>query len=384
MKVTIITREYPPNVYGGAGVHVYNLSRELSKLMEVEVRCFGDQDWQENNLKVKGYKPMEKLKEIPGVNFTSALDTLSTDISILKDRIDSAIVHTHTWYASYAGYLAKMLYGIPLVVTCHSLEPLRPWKQDQLGRGYYLSTWVEKLAIESADKIVAVSQMMKEDIMKYFNVSSYRIVVIHNGIDLNKWKKTPLSNALKKEYGIKDDYILFVGRPTKQKGMEYLIEAMDYIDKNIQLVMGAVGTDTKEYEQEIGKKIAHKKNILWINKLLEEEQYMQLYSNALVFVCPSIYEPFGIINLEAMACQTPVVASAVGGIKEVVLPEKTGLLVEPANPKQLAEGINRLLKDRALAQKMGKEGRKRVEERFSWAYIARETKKMYESLFKMQ
>lgn len=384
MKVTIITREYPPNVYGGAGVHVYNLSRELSKLMEVEVRCFGDQDWQENNLKVKGYKPMEKLKEISGMNFTSALDTLSTDISILKDRIDSAIVHTHTWYASYAGYLAKMLYGIPLVVTCHSLEPLRPWKQDQLGRGYYLSTWVEKLAIESADKIVAVSQMMKEDIMKYFNVSSYRIVVIHNGIDLNKWKKTPLSNALKKEYGIKDDYILFVGRPTKQKGMEYLIEAMDYIDKNIQLVMGAVGADTKEYEEEIGKKIAHKKNILWINKLLEEEQYMQLYSNALVFVCPSIYEPFGIINLEAMACQTPVVASAVGGIKEVVLPEKTGLLVEPANPKQLAEGINRLLKDRALAQKMGKEGRKRVEERFSWAYIAGETKKMYESLFKMQ
>ncbi|MEW6042562.1 MAG: glycosyltransferase, partial [Elusimicrobiota bacterium] len=170
MKVTIITREYPPNVYGGAGVHAQNLSQELSKLMEVEVRCFGNQDWQKNNLRVKGYKPLEKLKEIPDKKFVPALDTLSTDLSILKDRIDSAVVHTHTWYASFAGYLAKMLYGIPLVVTCHSLEPLRPWKLDQLGRGYYLSTWVEKLAIESADKIVAVSQMMKEDIMKYFNV----------------------------------------------------------------------------------------------------------------------------------------------------------------------------------------------------------------------
>lgn len=384
MKVTIITREYPPNVYGGAGVHVQNLSQELSKLMEVEVRCFGNQDWQKHNLKVKGYKPLEKLKEIPDKKFMPVLDTFSTNLSMLKDRLDSAIVHTHTWYASFTGYLAKILYGVPLVVTCHSLEPLRPWKQDQLGRGYYLSTWIEKLAIESADKIIAVSQMMKEDIMKYFNVSNYRIAVIHNGIDLNKWKKTPLSNTLKKEYGIKDDYLLFVGRPTKQKGIEYLLEATNYIDKNIQLVLCAVGADTKEYEQEIGKKIAQKKNIVWINKLLEEEKYIQLYSNALVFICPSIYEPFGIINLEAMACETPVVASAVGGIKEVVVQEKTGILVEPANPKQLAEGINRLLKDKALAQKMGKEGRKRVEEKFSWTYIAQQTKTLYESLFKMQ
>jgi len=375
MKVTMIAREYPPYIYGGAGVHLRYLTQELSKIMEVEVRCFGDQNIPEGNPKVKGYTGWEKLK---GKKFSPALETLSTNLLSVLDEIDSDIVHTHTWYGHFGGLLAKILYKIPFVATCHSLEPLRPWKEDQLGRGYQLSTFIEKTGIENADKIIGVSKLMKEDIIKYFNVPPEKVEVIHNGIDLNKWKHTPISDSLKKEYGIKDDYILFVGRPTPQKGMEYLVDAADEIP--VQIVFGAVGADTKEYEDRMKEKVKTKKNIVWINKLLKEEEYIQLYSSAKVFVCPSIYEPFGIINLEAMACKTPVVASATGGILEVVIPEKTGILVEPANPKQIASAVNRLLKDPSLAKRMGEEGRKRVEEQFSWEHIAQKTKKLYESL----
>ncbi len=375
MKVTMIAREYPPYIYGGAGVHLRYLAQELSKIMEVEVRCFGDQNIQEGAPKVKGYTGWEKLK---GKKFSLALETISTNLLSVLDEIDSDIIHTHTWYGHFGGLLAKILYNIPFVATCHSLEPLRPWKEDQLGRGYQLSTWIEKTGIELADKIIGVSKLMKEDIIKYFNVPPEKIEVIHNGIDLNKWKPTPISDSLKKEYGIKDDYILFIGRPTPQKGMEYLVDAADEIP--VQIVFGAVGADTKDYEDRMKEKVKTKKNIVWINKLLKEEEYIQLYSSARVFVCPSIYEPFGIINLEAMACKTPVVASATGGILEVVIPEKTGILVEPGNPKQIASAVNRLLKDTNLAKRMGEEGRKRVEEHFSWSLIAQKTKKLYESL----
>ncbi len=377
MKVTMIAREYPPYVYGGAGVHLRYLSQELAKLMEVEVRCFGDQESQKGKLKVRGYQPWGRFKEGKH-RFTAALSTLSTDLSIVLDEIDSDIVHTHTWYASFAGYLAKMLYQVPLVVTCHSLEPLRPWKEDQLGRGYHLSAWTEKTALENADKIIAVSHTMKEDILRFFNVPEKRIAVIHNGIDLEKWKYSPLDVSLRKRYGIEDDYILFVGRPTKQKGMEYLVGAADCLD--IQIVMAAVGADTKDYEDRMRERVKEKKNIVWIHELLKEEEYIQLYSSAKVFVCPSIYEPFGIINLEAMACRRPVVASAVGGIKEVVIPEETGILVEPANPEQLVAGINRLLRDEKLAKEFGERGRERAEKHFSWASIAQKVKKLYESL----
>ncbi len=377
MKVTMIAREYPPYVYGGAGVHLRYLSQELAKLMEVEVRCFGDQESRVGNLKVKGYEPWERFKEGKH-RFTEALKYLSIDLSLLLDEIDSDIVHTHTWYASFAGYLAKMLYQVPLVVTCHSLEPLRPWKEDQLGKGYRLSSWVEKIAIENADRIIAVSHTMKEDILRFFNVLEKRIVVIHNGIDLDKWRYTPLEAPLKKRYGIEDDYILFVGRPTPQKGMEYLVAAADDLD--IQVVMAAVGADTKDYEDRMREKVKEKRNIVWIHELLKEEEYIQLYSSAKVFVCPSIYEPFGIINLEAMACRRPVVATSVGGIKEVVIPDETGILVEPANPEALAEGIKRLLRDERLAREFGERGRERVERHFSWASIAQETKRLYESL----
>ncbi|MCK4357810.1 MAG: glycogen synthase [Candidatus Cloacimonetes bacterium] len=375
MKVTMIAREFPPNVYGGAGVHLRYLVQELRKMISVEVRCFGEQNINEKNFKVRGYHAWESLTGDPQIG--KALQTISADLSIVNDLIDSDIVHTHTWYASFAGYLAKLLYRKPLVVTCHSLEPLRPWKEEQLGSGYKLSSWVEKLAIESADRVIAVSKVMKRDILKFFDIPSKKIKVIYNGIDLNKWKETKTDFTLK-EYGIKDEYVLFVGRTTKQKGMIYLIEAAKDINANVVFCTSA--PDTKEVEDEIRKKLKGTKNTLWINKLLKEEQYIELYSNASVFACPSIYEPFGIINLEAMACKTPVVANAVGGIKEVVVDGKTGFFVEPANPKQLAEKMNLLLKDKKLAKIFGENGRKRVEKYFDWKIIARQTMKLYEEI----
>jgi glycogen synthase len=379
MKVLFLANEYPPNVYGGAGVHLKNLSRELAKIIpSVEVRYFGSDERHDGSIKVKGYRPWEYLDCKMNPKFNSALRTLSINLAWLSDGVDADIVHTHTWYAHFAGYLAKMLYKCKFIATSHSIEPLRPWKYDQLGEAYTLSSWMEKVGLENADRVVAVSKMMKEDILKYFNISPDKVVVIHNGIDLNVWKPTPISNELKETYGIKDDYILFVGRPTKQKGMEYLVAAADYID--VQIVFAAVGADTKEYEDEMKRKVAEKKNILWINKMLKEEEYVQLYSSAKVFVCPSIYEPFGIINLEAMSCETPVVASAVGGILEVVVHEETGLLVDPGNPKQIAEAVNRLLKDENLRRKLGKNGRERVEKYFSWERIAQQTKALYEEV----
>ncbi|MBN1383484.1 MAG: glycogen synthase [Elusimicrobia bacterium] len=375
MKVTMLAKEYPPYVYGGAGVHLRYLAQELSKIMDVEVRCFGDQKIDDKSLKVTGYKGWAELK---GQKFSPTLETLSINLLTQVEELKSDVVHSHTWYGHFGGVLAKTLYNIPFVATSHSLEPLRPWKEDQLGRGYQLSTLIEKTGLESADKVVAVSNLMKKDIMKFFNVPEKKIEVIHNGVDLNKWNPTPLSSSLKKEYGIADDYILFVGRPTPQKGLEYLVDAAD--DIPVQIVLGATGADTKDYEERMTKKVEKKKNIVWIHKLLKEEEYIQLYTSAKIFVCPSIYEPFGIINLEAMSTKTPVVAAATGGILEVVLPEETGLLVEPKNSKQISDAVNRLLKDEPLRKKMGEKGRERVEKYFSWEYIAKQTKKMYENL----
>ncbi len=375
----MLAKEYPPNVYGGAGVHLRHLAHELSRIMDVEVKCFGNQNIKEKHLKVKGYQPCDRLKECNDPHFYLPFSTISINLLMARDMIDTDIIHSHTWYASFAGFLAKRLYKLPLVVTCHSIEPSRPWKEEQLGRAYQLSSWLEKTAIESADRVIAVSKNVKEDILKHFNITEDRIVVIYNGIDLNKWKET-LTDFTKKEYGIDHDYILFVGRTTRQKGMIYLIEAADYIEKDVQIVICTSAPDTKEVEEEMMQKMIQKKNIIWINKLLREEQYIELYSGAVVFVCPSIYEPFGIVNIEAMACKTPIVASAVGGIKEVVIHEETGMLVEPAKPKQLAYYINHLLRNRELARKLGENGRKRVKEHFSWTSIAQQTKNLYESI----
>jgi glycogen synthase len=382
MKVTFMAREFPPHVYGGAGVHLRELARCLSALMEVEVRCFGEQRGKQGTVRAKGYQPLSKLHCSAQPKFDSLLNTLFTNILMLCDGIDSDVVHTHTWYGHLAGFWAKKLYNIPFVATSHSLEPLRPWKVDQLAEAYYVSAWMEKVGLENADRVVAVSKMMKEDIVKNFAVDPNRVEVIHNGIDLKTWKRKPLTRELKERYGIADDYVLFVGRPTAQKGMEYLIDAADRIP--VQVVMEAVGADTREYEDRMKEKVRGKKNIVWIHDNLGDVKNAELYSGARVFICPSVYEPFGIINLEAMACETPVVASAVGGILEVVVQDKTGLLVKPGRSDEIARAVNAMLRSPERARALGRQGRKRVEDHFSWESIAEKTKAMYEKLCRSQ
>ncbi|ADD01558.1 glycogen synthase [Thermoanaerobacter mathranii subsp. mathranii str. A3] len=379
LKVTMFTNEYPPNIYGGAGVHVDYLVRELSKLMKVDVRCFGDQDYTADNLKVRGYKEWDKLKENSDPRYQKVLGPFSIDLAMVKDEIDSDILHCHTWYTFMAGFLAKKLYDKPLVVTIHSLEPLRPWKEEQLGNGYKLSSWMERTGIEAADRVIAVSQGSKEDILKYYNIPEEKVEVIYNGIDLNQYQKTD-RNIARKKYGIEGKYILFVGRISRQKGITHLIDAVKYLPKDIKVVLCASSPDTQEVLEEVEQKVKLYDNIIWINKMVEKEEIIELYSNAEVFACPSIYEPFGIINLEAMACKTPVVASATGGIKEVVVHEETGFLVEPGNSEELAKYINILLNNKDLAIKFGENGRKRVEEMFSWESIARKTYEMYKDV----
>ncbi|PKN00964.1 MAG: glycogen synthase [Elusimicrobia bacterium HGW-Elusimicrobia-1] len=382
MKVTFITKEYPPYVYGGAGVHVKYLAQELSKIMDVEVRAFGDQNSVEKTLAARGFPEWDILKKSKTGLHSSVLSTLSGDLAIADEPVTSDVVHTHTWYSSFAGYLIKTLYKIPLVVTCHSLEPLRPWKTDQIGRGYDISLWVEKLAVESADAVIAVSQEMKEDILKLFpRVKPSRVRVVHNGVDLNKWRPRKERNAQKK-YGLPDKYALFFGRTTKQKGIDVLIDAADMIDPSAKIVICTAGADTKEYLAEIEARAKSKPNIIFINEMIDEDDCVEIYSGASVFVCPSVYEPFGIINLEAMACKVPVVASRVGGIKEIVVDGKTGFFIEPGRPKELAEKVNRLLKDKATAREFGEAGRLRVEEKFGWPAIAAQTKKLYEDIIK--
>ncbi len=379
MKVTLFSREYPPHVYGGAGVHVKNLARELSRLTSVEVRCFGDLDVRGEGLVVKGYQAWSRMWEGDDARFNPTLGALSTNLSMVRDRIDADVVHSHTWYGALAGFMAKVLYDVPYVATVHSLEPLRPWKEEQLGRSYHLTSFVERVALEHADRIIAVSKSSREEIINLFPVAPEKVVVLHNGIDLGVWRHTA-SDATRKAFEIEGDYILFVGRTSRQKGMEHLLEAMKHIDPGVRLVCCTSAPDTPEIEAEMAAKIAEEPRVIWINTLLREDQYIELYSQAAIFCCPSVYEPFGIINLEAMACERPVVASAVGGIPEVVVPEVTGLLVPPADPLALAAALNRLLRDRALATRMGKSGRARVEELFSWEAIARKTLSLYEEL----
>jgi glycogen synthase len=381
VKVTYFSKEYPPHVYGGAGVHIKNLAREVARRAKVEVRCFGEQEVDDPQLKVKGYGAWPRMWEGADKRFNSTLGTFSTDLSMVRDQIDSDIVHGHTWYASMAGYFAKMLYDIPLVSTVHSLEPLRPWKEEQLGRSYHLTAWIEKVALENSDRIVAVSKQSRGEILELFDVKPENVVVIHNGIDLNVWRHVDRTDT-RKAYGLEEPYILFVGRTSRQKGMVHLVEAMKYVDPGVKLVCCTSAPDTPEIEQEIAAKVAQEPRCVWINTLLREDQYIELYSQATVFACPSVYEPFGIINLEAMACERPVVASAVGGIQEVVVNEKTGFLVPPADPKALADSINRVLRNPEMARQFGLAGRKRVEEQFSWTSIADKTLAMYSELLK--
>ncbi len=376
MKVTLYTREYPPHVYGGAGVHVKFLARELAKLMAVDVACFGEQDSPGTPLSVRGYAPWPQLKGAQ--KYSAALETLSVNLVSQAGGLDSDIVHSHTWYAHFAGFLAQKLHGVPFVATCHSLEPLRPWKRDQLGGGYDLSAWIERTGIEAADAVVAVSRTMRDDILAHFKVDPSRVHVIHNGIDLDLWTRRPLGAGLKSAWGIADDYVLFLGRCTPQKGAETLVDAAAEIPCQVVMAMG--GADTPDYEQRVTRKLAERSNIVHIKGMLTEDEAAQLYSGARAFICPSVYEPFGIINLEAMACETPVVASAVGGIVEIVVDGETGTLVPPSDPAALAAAVRRLLENPARAAEMGRAGRLRAERGFSWQSIARRTRDLYAGL----
>ena len=398
-KVVLLTNEYPPHVYGGAGVHVEYLSRELSRLVPVEVRCFGEQDSQEPNLRVKGYGAWPEAKTGTDPRFGGALDALNRSLSMAKDTMDASVVHCHTWYTDMAAFLAKKLWGIPLVLTVHSLEPLRPWKVEQLGNAYHLSSWMERTAIEDADAIIAVSQETRNDVLRCFPaVSPERVRVIHNGIDLAQYSNAPATEALVKR-GVDPTrpYVLFVGRITRQKGIIHLVNAIPAIDPAIQVVLCAGAPDTPELGREMADGVASasagRDGVIWIREMLPRAEVIQFYSHAAVFCCPSVYEPFGIINLEAMACETAVVASAIGGIPEVVIPDETGILVDlplkpgsfdPVDPARysadLAAAINRVALDPALAKTLGRNGRRRAEDRFSWTAIARRTLDLYRSL----
>jgi alpha-maltose-1-phosphate synthase len=379
MKVVMLTREYPPQIYGGAGVVVGELSRALSRRMGmgVEVRCFGERAPSTDGIVVRGYTPWERLKAgADGPAFAPALETLSIGLAMARDAVDADVVHAHTWYADMAGVWIRTLHRVPLIVTLHSMEPLRPWKADQLGSGYLLSSWIEKTAVETADRVIAVSGQMREDILRHFSVDPDRVVVIHNGIDLERFRHTERRDALDRR-GVREPYVLFVGRITDQKGIFHLLTAAAKLPPTVQVVVCASAPDTPEIEERLRRAVAEHPNVLWIAEMVPVDEVVQLYSHTAVFVCPSVYEPFGIINLEAMACRTPVVASAVGGILEVVEDGRTGLLVPPAKPDELAAAIRRVLDDRDLARAFGEAGRRRVEERFSWASIAERTERVY-------
>jgi alpha-maltose-1-phosphate synthase len=396
VKVALLSREYPPEIYGGAGVHVEYLARELSRQVDLGVYCFGkDREASE----VKGaYKSWSQLDG--AAPELAALRTLSIDLAMAKDVAGAELVHTHTWYANFGGHLSKLMYGIPHVMTSHSLEPLRPWKAEQLAGGYAISSFCERTAIEAADAVIAVSSGMKRDILKaYPAVDPSRVHIIYNGIDLEEYQRDDRTNVLRRQ-GIDPEqpYAVFVGRVTRQKGIVHLLEAARHIDKNVRLVLCAGEADTPDLKAEVEVLVkeleAERGGLVWIQKMMPRPELIQILSHARVFVCPSIYEPFGIVNLEAMACGAPVVASAVGGIPEVVDDGNTGYLVsfEPdgtpmGGPKDrdafaraLATRINELCADPVLATKMGAAGRRRVEELFAWSSIARQTARLYERL----
>jgi len=437
MRVGLMTREYPPYVYGGAGVHVEYLSREMAKTIEVDVYAWGERPDADSlkdpelphnpNLQVRFEQPWALISHGTQAKFKGALEALSLNLlqNLHLEELD--VIHTHTWYVAMAGFWAKKLYGIPFVLTTHSLEPLRAWKAEQLGTGYALSSWMERTAILDADAIVAVSNGTKADIVKaYPDVDASRIHVIYNGIDLGQYQYTPEMTALEK-YGVdpKKPYVLFVGRITRQKGVTHLVDAIQYLPAGTQVVLCAGAPDTPEIAAEMRAKVEAVRrytpgsqeaavenfttdgghsiatgdptgtghNLVWIEQMVTREEAIQLYSHCAVFCCPSVYEPFGIINLEAMACRAPVVASATGGILEVVVDEVTGHLVPfeadpvttfpvdaPKFAKDLAARLTELLKDPEKAKRMGEAGRKRVEEYFSWTAIAAQTIRLYESL----
>ncbi len=392
MRVDVVSREYPPEVYGGAGVHVAELVRALRADLEVVVRCFG---MPRDELDVVNYLvPPELSKANP------SLATLGVDLQIAQDVAGADLVHSHTWYANAAGHLAGLLNDIPHVVTAHSLEPLRPWKAEQLGGGYRISSWIEKTAFEGAAAIIAVSEGMRRDILRcYPTLDEQKVAVVHNGIDLDRWKAVD-DPALVRGLGIDPDRpsVVFVGRITRQKGLPYLLRAAALLPKDVQLVLCAGAPDTPEILAEVQAGVQElqqqRSGVIWLDKLLSQVELSAVLTQATTFVCPSIYEPLGIVNLEAMACSAPVVGTATGGIPEVVEDGVTGRLVSldqaqdgtgtPTDPDrfvaELAATLTEVVSNPKAAKKMGAAGRVRAEQDFSWTSIAARTTEIYRSL----
>jgi len=388
MRIDLLTKEYPPNIYGGAGVHVSELVKVLRKSIEVQVRCFGD-DRDEKDTKSYAHPHI-----FDGDN--AAIQTMATNLAMVSDIGGADLVHSHTWYANFGGQVASQMHGIPHLITAHSLEPLRPWKMDQLGGGYRVSSWLEKSAYETATGIIAVSHGMRSDILKaYPEINPEKISVVHNGIDLAAFQSAA-NPDLVRSLGINPDRrsVVFVGRITQQKGLPYLLKAMRELPPDVQIVLCAGAPDTKEIQQQVIELVeelrGNRDGVIWIERHLSRTELIAVLSSATVFACPSIYEPLGIVNLEAMACGIPVVATATGGIPEVVEDGLTGILV-PIEQRQDGSGIpldeskfvtdtanalNRALAEADLAA-MGRAGRKRVENLFSWDTIAADTIAVY-------
>ena len=391
MRIGLLTREYPPDVYGGAGVHVEFLARELRTLIDVQVHTWAGKQESETDAQpgVHRHSPAEALAEA-----NESLRSLSVDLAMANAVAGADLVHSHTWYANMGGHLAKLLYGIPHVMTAHSLEPLRPWKAEQLGGGYTLSSWAERTAIEAADAVIAVSRGMRADILAcYPTLDPAQVHVVHNGIDTTLYRPAPDSDAPAR-HGVDPDrpFVLFVGRITRQKGVPHLLRAARHLDPSVQLVLCAGAPDTPAIDQEFRALVAElrelRDGVLWIPQMLPRPEVIGLLSRAAAFVCPSVYEPLGIVNLEAMACGAPVVASAVGGIPEVVEDGVTGLLVpydekDPAAFEMaLADALGRVIADPSAAERMGLAGRERAVREFGWDSIARRTVAVYEQLLR--
>ncbi len=403
MRISILSKEYPPYVYGGAGVHVQYLVRELAGLArgkhQLDVFCFGDQNSQDQNLRIQG---VQSAFDFPAYDprHRKVFEPLLLNLILAGQMHPPDIVHCHTWYTHFAGSLIKQLFQAPLVLTTHSLEPHRPWKQQQLGSGYHLSTWLEKTAFQHADRVIAVSRAMQADVQELYQVPPEKIHIIPNGIDPQEYSPT-MNKELLTAYGLDPEqpYIIFVGRITRQKGILHLVRAIPYLEQEAQILLCASSPDTAELGQEMQTAVAEARSwsqnpVLWIQDSVPAQDLTSLYSQAAAFVCPSIYEPFGIVNLEAMSCATPVVASQVGGIPEIIDHGQDGYLVsfeprssqdaEPAYPEQfsqdLAREINKILANSRQAQAMGQSAREKVLNRFSWSAVARQTLELYEQL----
>jgi starch synthase len=403
MKVVYMSREYPPEVYGGAGVHLEHLARAMARLARVEVLCFGDRPRETGNPGVTGYPYGDPVFDANPEPAAKALAALHTCLRFNAAPIEADVVHCHTWYGHFGGVLAKIAYGIPLVVTVHSLEPLRPWKREQLGRGYDLSTWVERTTLEMADAVIAVSERDRTEVSRRFAVKPDLLHVVPNGVDPSVYRKVVGKETLRR-HGIDPErpFVLFLGRMSRQKGILHYLRAAERLSPGIGVVLVSASPDSPEFEREVERAVedlrGRRGGVTWIRSMLPREEAIALYSEAAVFCCPSVYEPFGIINLEAMACETPVVGTAVGGILETVVPGETGLLVEfeprggddaePVDPerlaRELAEAIESLAGDEPRRTEMGRRGRRRVSEVYGWDNVAERVHRIYRSVAETQ